>query len=829
MNPSPKRILVVDDDATVRVLLRAALRKAGHEVVLAEGGAAALQAFDAAPCDLVMLDVDMPDLSGLEVCRRLRERAGDRLPIVMVTGMNDVDSVEQAYRSGATDFIAKPIPWPTIAHRVQYLLRAAQALADLGALHARTAAILDAVPDAWLRLDVDGRVLEVRGGAGTAAAPLAAGAAEPRLPAAVAAHLDVRLRAAFASGTVQDTAFSLLDEGGQRRHFEARVARIDAHEALCLVRDITARRQAEAELARSRDKLAHAQAVARMGSWYFDPASRRTTWSAQSGELFGIAPGASIDDDAFLARVHDDDRAAVRQARASALAEHRPYQVEYRLRVGESWLWVREQAEIEAARDERGAAGGEAGHAGVGTRQDITESKETESRIARLAYFDGLTGLPNRAAFLDRLAREVRRARLGAQRLALLFIDLDDFKTINDTLGHPCGDLVLQAAADRLRSELRPSDIVARDDGVRSELARLGGDEFTALLVDLAEPGDALHVARRIGEAMRRPFTVEGRELTLSASIGIAVYPDDGADAAVLLKHADTAMYHAKEQGRDNVQFYSAALTERAVRRLDLERDLRAALERGEFSLVFQPQLDVRTGRVHSAEALLRWRHPQRGDVPPLDFIDVAEHNGLIVPFGRWVLRAACEAAVQWQRRGQPLRVAVNLSTVQLRDPGLLTTVRDALARSGLDPRWLELEVTESALMHDGDAARALLAELRGTGVRVSLDDFGTGYSSMAYLTRLPLNTLKVDRSFVHGLPSDRDSEVIVRAVVSMAKSLGLEVLAEGVETPAQAQLLTQLGCDTLQGFHIGRPVPADALLRDLAPAPPAPHPVTLP
>jgi predicted signal transduction protein with EAL and GGDEF domain len=362
------------------------------------------------------------------------------------------------------------------------------------------------------------------------------------------------------------------------------------------------------------------------------------------------------------------------------------------------------------------------------------------------------------------------------------------------------GDRLLQAAADRLREDV-PHEVADR-----VFLARLGGDEFTALLVG-AESGDGLRAARSIAAQMRRPFYIDERELRLTASIGIAIFPEHGTDAATLLKHADTAMYHAKAQGRDNVQFYQAALTQRAIDRMTLERDLRAALELGQFHLVYQPQLDTRTGRIASVEALIRWSHPERGAISPADFIPLAERNGLIVPIGEFVLRAACHAASDWHRAGLPLRVAVNLSPVQLHHPGLAELVADALRRSGLPARYLQLEMTETALMENSATALETLRALRATGLSLALDDFGTGYSSMSYLHRMPLNTIKIDRSFVQGLPQDCDSISIVRAIVSMAHSLGLDVTAEGVETAEQALLLTELQCQSLQGWYIGRPV----------------------
>ena len=441
--------------------------------------------------------------------------------------------------------------------------------------------------------------------------------------------------------------------------------------------------------------------------------------------------------------------------------------------------------------------------------RDITDRKDNENRIFRLAYFDTLTGLANRQAFHERLEREIQRAQRDERRLAVLFMDLDHFKSVNDTLGHGAGDALLQEAARRLRNTLRPSDLVAR---ATVELARLGGDEFTVLLPDIAHPDDALHIAERIRDAMQQPFALEGGSPRLSTSIGIALFPEDGHDSASLLKHADTAMYHAKDCGRNGARFYNTELTQAAVERMRLEISLRQALERDEFFLMYQPQLDARSGRVTSVEALVRWRHPERGLVPPLDFIPFAEQNGMIVAIGRWVLHQACRDAAAWLHAGQPMQVAVNLSPLQFREPQLLEIIRGVLADTGLPPRWLELEVTESALMDDNETTLNTLLALRAEGIHIALDDFGTGYSSLSYLKRLPLSRIKVDKSFVIGLPDDRDNLAIVQAIVSLARHLGFSITAEGVETMEQARLLTELGSDSLQGYCFSTPVEVAAL-----------------
>jgi diguanylate cyclase (GGDEF)-like protein len=796
------RVLVIDDDVTVRMLMRAALQKWGFDVLLADDGEQGLRLFSEQTCDLIMLDVDMPGLSGHEVCSQLRLLAGDLLPIVMVTGMEDAASVESAYKNGATDFISKPINWGVLGHRVHFLLRAARAATELRAANARNAAILAAIPDTLFRLNAAGLVLDVHEPASQArAAP--PHVLTDRYPAAIAAQLTASMGRALASHTTEDADFWLTGPAAQRRYFESRIAYIDDNHVLCLVRDVTARKQVEAELHRSQGRLQQAQVLARLGSWYYNTRTRELEWSAGTYRICEVREGTPVSNEMFAPMIHADDLAALRKTQALAFSGL-PYQIEYRINTATRMAWVIETAEPEF--DESGRVCGL-----LGAVQDITERKLTESRIARLAYFDGLTGLPNRESFQDRLQIELSRAAREGVRLAILFMDLDGFKTINDTLGHETGDLILREAADRLRKVIRVADVITRVglDDADMQLARLGGDEFMALLSDIADPQEALVVARRIGEQMRSPFTIAERDLRLTASIGIALFPDDGGDVATLLKHADTAMYYAKEQGRDNVQYYNPALTRRAVERMNMERDLRTALELGQFRVAYQPQLDTRSGRIESVEALIRWTHPQRGPIAPMDFIPLAESNGLIVPIGEQVLRIACAAAAEWHRDGYAVRVAVNLSAVQLRHPNLVQVVIDSLARSGLAPEFLELEMTETAFLEDSASSLATLRALRATGLRLALDDFGTGFSSMSYLQRMPLNTIKIDQSFVKRLPMDNDSVSIVRAIVSMAKSLGLEITAEGVETAEQAKMLTDMQCEILQGWYIGRPAPA--------------------
>lgn len=921
-------ILVADDDASARRLMGAAVEKAGFHPLLAHDGEEALRLFHQNACDMVLLNAEMPGMNGFDVCAVLRREVGPELPIIMVTGMEDVESIQRAFDAGATDFLAKPLNGSLVGHRVMYLWRAHVMRLDLHQANVRNEAVLSAIPDVMFRLDRDGRVLDVRA---NAVASRAAELLHGSLPPAVMAAYREAVGRSRGRGDVQQIEYECRVNGGRNRYYESRIVAIDDQEALCLVRDITERKRAERALRENATRLRQAQTVANLGSWYLDLESDRLEWSAETYRMFGIAPGTPVDHPRFLSCVHPDDRAAVAEAWQAALGGA-TYQTEHRIVVAEEVRWVLEQAELEysddgaplhaigtvqdvtqrklqeleilaaqaqlqatldaipdllfevdhegrytscrcreddllafapddvlgrtlsevlpaetaricmSAMQEAKTKGFSAGkqvaldtHGGsrwfelsvsrktgsddeaphfIFLSRDVTERKEATDKIFQLAYFDMLTGLFNRQSLLERLSREIERTSMGAGRLGVLLLDLDGFKHINDTLGHGTGDQLLQWTADRLRWGVRPADVVSRPStqsfkAPKIELARPGGDEFIIMIPGMVHGEDALTVADRIRETMQRPFKVGERDVVLTTSIGIAVYPDDGEDADTLLKHADTAMYHAKEKGRNNCQFYSRGLTQKAMRRLNLESNLRLALEREEFFLVYQPQLDVQSGAIHSLEALIRWNHPQQGLISPLDFIPLAEETGLILPIGEWVLRTACAQVAQWLSRGHQLRVAVNLSPVQFRSKLLVDSVTRILAEASLAPECLELEVTEGALMEEGVDTLNVLNALRATGLHFSLDDFGTGYSSMSYLKRLPLSNLKVDQSFVRGLPDDKDSLAIVRAITSLATHLGFTITAEGVETHAQAMILKDMDCDMLQGYYFAKPLVA--------------------
>ena len=425
-----------------------------------------------------------------------------------------------------------------------------------------------------------------------------------------------------------------------------------------------------------------------------------------------------------------------------------------------------------------------------------------------LAHHDTLTDLPNRMLLQDRLIQAIELARRQGRQLAVMFMDLDQFKNINDSLGHAVGDQLLQSVAQRLVGCVRQSDTISRQ----------GGDEFVLLLPDLEHAEHAARSAQKILDALALPHCIDGYDLHTSVSIGIGIYPNDGEDAQTLLKSADIAMYYAKDSGRNNYKFFEQSMNVRAVQRQTTENSLRRALVRQEFVLHYQPKINLRSGAIVGVEALVRWQHPERGLLPPDQFIPIAEDCALILPLGRWVLRAACSQVRAWQQAGlPPITVAVNTSAIEFRAKDFVENVRATLLETGLEPRYLELELTESVLMRDAESTDTVLRELADMGIKMAVDDFGTGYSSLSYLRKFPINTLKIDQSFVKLMTHDPDDATIVRAVISMGKSLKQRVIAEGVETPEQYTALLAQDCQEGQGYYFSRPLPAEqfALLLD--------------
>ena len=694
--PQMPRILIVDADPAARAAMAESLTAAGFTVVEAESGSQALEIVAESAPDLVVLEVEMPGLGGIETCALLRQRPhGEEVPVLIATGLGDAETIGHAFEAGATDFVEKPIDANLLPHRIRFVLRASRALSDLG-------------------------------------------------------------------------------------------------HTLSHLRD-------------SRERLANAQRLARIGNWEWIPGEAEMLWSEEVYRIFGLEQRTGVGTyEALMRVVHPDDHDAVEKALREVSCESTAMSLDHRIVTASgAERAIHHQAEV-------GQGPGGVADCIYGTIQDITDRTRAQEKIHYLAYYDGPTGLPNRRMLSDHLERVLDNARRQNRMAALLFLDLDRFKRINDTLGHGIGDELLRAVASRMIACLRHSDQVGRTSRNGATVSRLGSDEFTAVLTELPSSSAVEIVARRILNALRPPFTLHGHEIVMSASIGIAMFPSDGADASSLLRSADTAMYHAKEAGGETYRFFSESMNDRAVRNLRLESGLRNALDRNQMYVEYQPLIAGGTGRVCGAEALLRWTSPEFGSVSPAEFIPVAEESGLIGELGEWVLRTACAQLQRWRAAHPDLHIAVNVSSHQVRKPGLSGIVEGALRDSGLDPAHLELEITESALLGNEECVVSTLNDLKDMGVRLALDDFGTGFSSLSHLVHFPIDTLKIDQSFVHDIGGPQ-SGVVIAAVLAMAHRLQLSVTAEGVETREQEEFLRSEGCDRFQGYRFSRPLSPEA------------------
>lgn len=570
-------------------------------------------------------------------------------------------------------------------------------------------------------------------------------------------------------------------------------------------------------LRQSEHRLSIAQKIARLGNWDWDFDKDTVFCSNQMFTLFGLDPVADgVSYKMFMQDVHPNEKETVQATIKKALQDKEPYRLEYRITLAdEPTRVILEQAEVEY--DDNGNP-----ISMHGTVQDISERKQSEEKIRFLAYYDALTGLPNRQLFTEYVERAFFAAMRTNTKVALLYIGVDRFKRINDTLGHSAGDELLKKIATCLADSIRSSDIFGKfvlPTEAKVSLSRLTGDEFSILLTDLADEEHTVRVAQRILNLLKTPIFIDGQEINVSCSIGISIFPGDTEDVEMLLKNANMAMFHTKQSGGNSFKFFSRDMNDRATERLRVEIDLKKALERDEFVLFYQPQINLETGEIAGLEALIRWQHPERGLIAPFKFISIAEESGLIIPIGAWVLKEACRQTYAWQKAGlTPIRMSVNIASQQFRQNDLVPMVKQTLQDSGLSPSLLELELTESSIMKDIEQTINTLVQLKETGVTLSVDDFGTGYSSMNYLKRFPLDTLKIDRSFVMDITTDPNDAAIITAIIALAKSLGLKTIAEGVETPEQLQFLRHHLCDEMQGFLISKPIPPKEVERFLVP-----------
>jgi diguanylate cyclase (GGDEF)-like protein len=558
----------------------------------------------------------------------------------------------------------------------------------------------------------------------------------------------------------------------------------------------------------SEARLAQAQRIAKLGNWDFDQRTRLVRLSPEAATLLGAPAGRLVCTlDELTAGAPHEDAAKLLAEMTQATRTGKNFSCDHRVDVAGEARFLHSQGA--AVTDAAGTVLGLAA-----TTQDVTDRMEAEAKVRALAFYDTLTGLPNRLLFTDLLGTALSRASRLGRHVAVMFLDLDGFKSINDSLGHPAGDRVLEQVAIRLRQVTREYDTVARgDDARRVTVGRLGGDEFLLAITDLAAPGDAERVARRILEALHEPIRTKDGEIQVSASIGMSIAPQDGSDVDDLLKNADTALYHAKDRGRNTYEFYSPEMSEAALHRMILESRLRGAVEREEFALHYQPQMDAAGDRIIGVEALLRWHHPELGIIGPAHFVHALEQNGLIHTLGPWIVRTAARQLRHWHDAGMAdLRMAINLSGKQLRQADIVDVLVNAVAAGGVAPRFIEFEITESVLIQTGSEGVHAVNALRQQGYGVAMDDFGTGYSSLAYLTRLPVSCIKIDRSFTADVMTNTTHAAVVQTIIELARRLRIDVLAEGVERMEQRDRLLDFGCTLMQGYLFGAPVPAAEL-----------------
>ena len=690
------QIMVVDDDFSARLQLRFTLENAGYEVIEAGSGEEALERFGEHPPELIFLDIIMPEIDGFETCRRLRRiPGGEHTPVVMVTGLEDAETITCAFDAGATDFISKPINMLILGYRVRYWLRSGSILNDL--------------------------------------------------------------------------------KVSQQRVFKA-------------------------------------QQIARLGHWELHLDSGRFHISAQNPQQFGVSNPDRYE--SLFEQIVLAERHAVKQFIKEAQNEKRSFSLNYRIVLpsGQERI-IFNQGEIVLDRKNRPSMI-------VGVVQDITELKQAEDQIRYLAFYDNLTGLANRALFREHWTKIQPQAARTGKKIAILFIDLDHFKRVNDTLGHPVGDKVLITVADRLKSVLRQSDIVSRvhTSQPTSIISRLGGDEFTILSANFTSLDHIANLAERITQMIEQPIIWNNQPIALSASVGISVFPDDSDDLDILLKNADTAMYEAKEKGRNNFQFFQHQMNDAANARFQLANSLRRALRNNEFELYYQPQFCNLNKKITGVEALIRWQDPEQGLIPPIQFLPFAEESGLIHAINDWVIVAACTQASQWVKAGlfNGCRMAINISGQNVNFKKLAGKIMEVLEQTGLAPQHLELELTERVMMENTDEAVESLKHFKEMGIAIAIDDFGTGYSALSHLQIFPLTTLKIDKSFVQNISGNANSVSLLHSIVGIAKSFDLKVIAEGVETEEQLQVLDAIHCDELQGYLFSRPVTREQLEQGL-------------
>ncbi|MEO8717627.1 MAG: EAL domain-containing protein [Burkholderiales bacterium] len=804
---APLRILLIEDNAADAMVAQAAIERAAigrAEVLRADSISRALGIASAAEVHLVLLDLNLPDSRGLATLERMR--AAVRCPVIVVTAEDRAGLDEEALEMGAFEILHKgKLGADAIARILRLAAGQRRVQASLESAELRYRKLVEIAPDAifvhsdWRIVLVNPAMLRLFG-ATRAEQLLGHDVLELIAPASreIARERVRRLYGIPQPLLLTEVDYQRIDGTPFRAEVTAVSFSFDGRPAAQVVaRDITERKAAELALSRSEERFRSLTELSSDWYWEQDEALRFTYISP------GFEQRSKADPALILGKRRWDfdnvlPESGTWEDHRQVLEARKPFRDFEQVLLRDDGSRVHIASSGEPVYDE---IGGFRGYRGVSS--NVSVRKAAEERLERLAQFDAVTGLANRNLLNERLKHAIVQSQRRSRGAGVLYVDLDGFKLVNDTHGHHVGDDLLRHVGRRLQ------DCVRRDDTV----SRLGGDEFAVVIADLARPEDAALVAQKILDAFTAPFDLDSRETFITASIGVATFPSDGNSAEALLKCADIAMVRAKESARNSFCYYTAELNARTASKLQLNSDLRRALERDEFLLHYQPKVRLAGGEMIGMEALLRWQHAERGLVPPLEFISALEESGQIVHVGDWVIEEACRQLAAWSRAGlKVMPVAVNLSARQFRRRELDRVIQELLAEYGVSPALLELEITESSLMDDPKDAIRQLQALRAAGLRISVDDFGTGYSSLAYLTRLPVSTLKIDRAFVNAAISEPGSAAIVKMVIDMAQRLRFDVVAEGVESERHVEFLTQNGCEQGQGYHFGRPVPAAAI-----------------
>ncbi|MFQ5857549.1 MAG: EAL domain-containing protein [Anaerolineae bacterium] len=808
------RILLVDDDEDDYVLTRDLLSEI-------EGGRfdlewvatydAALEAIGSNRHDVYLLDYRLGDRNGLELLREAVVN-GCQAPMILLTGQGDHEVDVEAIKTGAADYLIKgQIDGPLLQRSIHYAIERKRAEAALRESEKQYRDLYEEAPIAYFSVDIDGRITRVN----PYTAQMSGYTRDDLVGRPV---FDLYADTPSGKEKARNVVFRRFLAGKETRGEELEWRTADGRsvwinltvrpgrdaegrvvESRAMAVDITQRKQAEEQIRREKEFSEMLINSSVDGILAFDRDCRITVWNPGMERISGVSQEGCLGKCAFdvfpfLKDIGEDRYLYAALEGRTVVAQDRPYTVPETGREGFF------EGHYSPLRGESGEIVG-----GLAIIRDITERKRAEEQLLHGAFHDALTGLPNRALFMDRLGRSIERAKRREDHLfAVLFLDLDRFKVVNDSLGHTIGDQLLIAMAPRLEGCVRATDTVAR----------LGGDEFVILLEDIEAVSDATRVAGRIREVLTVPFNLDGHEMFTTASIGIVLSATSYEQPEDILRDADIAMYRAKALGKARYELFDAAMRDHVVARLRLETDLRRAIERQEFEIHYQPIVSLADGRIAGFEALLRWQHPEHGLVSPGEFIPVAEETGLIVPIDQWVLRETCGQMRAWQAQfpaDPPLTISVNLSSKQFAQPDLIEQIEQVLRETGLDARSLKLEITESVIMENGESAAVMLSRLRALGVQVHMDDFGTGYSSLSYLHQFPIDTIKIDRSFIGKMGVDGNNSEIAQAIVMLARDLGMDVIAEGVETAEQLVRLRALECEYGQGYHFSKPLDSEA------------------